>query len=140
MSLELIEKAGILDNALEKLVLDTIGDGSKDTFIEINDNFREIILNNMLDISNALKLGECEIDGIKAIRKIGAVYLSDNIMDFIEKNNKIYSIVPAFKYSKNDTQTTTLEHITVYGQYKLIVKSNNVDKYELIIVSYTEAL
>lgn len=140
MSLELIEKAGILDNALEKLIVDTIGDGSKDTFIEINDNFKEIILNNMLDISNSLKLGECEIDEVKSIRKIGAVYLSNNILDFIEKNNKIYSIVPAFKYSINDTKTTTLEHITVYGQYKLIVKSNNVDKYELIIVSYAEAL
>jgi len=135
MSLRLTQEMGIANPSLEILITEKIGDGKKDVFINPDNYFKEIIANNIFDISNALELGECEVDGIKAMRKLGVVYISDNKLDFFDKNNRIYSIVPALKYSTIDTETTTLEYITVYNQYNLIF-----NEYSLIIVSYTEAL
>jgi hypothetical protein len=140
MSLELIQRMGIGNPILEKSMTDKIRNGDKDIFIEADDNFKEIISNNVFEIATSLELGECIVDEIKAIRKWGFVYLSDEKLDFISRNNRIFSIVPDFKYTKGENKVSTLEHITVYGSYEIRVKISDDDIYKLIIVSYIEAL
>ena len=66
--------------------------------------------------------------------------VSNNPGSQVKKNNRIYSIVPDFKYIKDEEEITTIEYITVYGQYKLKVKFDNKKVYEFIIVSYIETL
>lgn len=140
MLLEIIQKAKIVDNLLEKLIIEQIGEGKKDVFIGDDSYFKEVISNNLLDITNSLELGECEINGVKAVKKLGVVYISDKNLDFFERNNKIYSVVPAFKSIKDETEITSKEHITIYNQYKLRINADNCKKYDFIVVSYTEAL
>lgn len=140
MSLEMIQKVRILDNSLEKLIIEQIGEGKEDIFIAANNYFKEVISNNLLDITNKLELGECEIDEIKAVKKLGVVYISEKDLDSFERNNRIYSVVPTFKYIKDDIEITTIEHIKIYNQYNLRIKIDNLKNYDFITVSYTEAL
>jgi len=140
MSLEMIQKVTIIDNSLERFIIEQIGEGKKDIFIGDDSYFKEVISNNLLDITNSLELGECEVDEVKAVKKLGVVYISDKDLDLFERNNRIYSIVPTFKYIKEDTEITSIEHIEVYNQYKLRIKADNVKKYDFIVVSYTESL
>lgn len=140
MSLELIKKITIIDESLEKLFIEKVGDAEKDIFIEVDSYLKEIIDNNILEITNDLKLGECEINGVKSLRKLGIVYLSDKNLDFFNKSNRINSIVPSLKYSKDEIETTSKEYITEHGQYKLTIKANNIKMYDFIIVSYVECL
>lgn len=141
MSLEMIQSVKIVDEALKELIIKEIGNGEKDVFLREDSYFKELIDHNILDIASTLKLGECEIDGVKAVKKLGVVYISDNRnLDLVERNRRIYSIVPALKYNKDYIEVTSIEHIAVYNQYKLIIKTDNVKKYDFIIVSYIEAL
>lgn len=140
MAIELIQSASISDTMLESLLKGIIGDGQKDRFLEGNTSLKTVLSNNLLDVASSLELGECVVDEVRAVRKIGLVYISDKDLDFIEKNNRIYSIVPNFKYIKDEEEITTIEYITVYGQYKLKVKFDNKKLYEFIIVSYIEKL
>jgi len=133
MSLELIQKIEILNPTLEQFIAEKIGDGTKDVFIGADSYLKEIISDNTLDISSSLKLGECEIDGVKAIRKLGFVYLSDSN----GRGQRILSVVPALQYSKDGKEIMSIGHINVYYQYNLIVNAN---KYDLAVVSYTLAL
>lgn len=140
MSIELIQSASISDTMLESLLKGIIGDGQKDRFLEGNTSLKDVLSSNLLEVASSLELGECVVDEVRAVRKIGLVYISDKDLDFIEKNNRIYSIVPDFKYIKDEEEITTIEYITVYGQYKLKVKFDNKKVYEFIIVSYIETL
>lgn len=140
MSIELIQSASISDTMLESLLKGIIRDGQKDRFLEGNTSLKNVLSSNLLDVTSSLELGECVVDEVRAVRKIGLVYISDKDLDFIEKNNRIYSIVPDFKYIKDEEEITTIEYITVYGQYKLKVKFDNKKVYEFIIVSYIEKL
>ncbi|WP_238917235.1 hypothetical protein [Clostridium sp. YIM B02555] len=137
MPLQFIQKADIVDKKLDESIMELIGDGKKNVFIDER-YFKGLTSHNIFNVAD--ELGECEIDGIKAIRKLGAVYLSDPNLNFIDKNNAVFSIAPSLKYSKNGDKITTIEHIIVYSQYDLIVNIDNVNKYNLIVVSYVEAL
>lgn len=141
MSLEMIQSIKIADEALKELIIKEIGNGKKDVFLREDSYFKELIDHNTLDITSTLKLGECEIDGVKAVKKLGLVYINDNRkLDLVERNRRIYAIVPALKYSKDDIEITSIEHIAVYNQYKLIIKTDNVKKHDFIVVSYIENL
>lgn len=131
MALELIQKMGIGNPILEKSIIEKVGDGERDVFITADDNFDDIISSDSLEISSALQLGEFEIDGVKVVRKLGFVYLSDDS----DKNDKIFRIVPALEYNKNGSLRTTIDYIQIYTQYNLIINNN-----KLIVVSYTETL
>ncbi|NOW85906.1 hypothetical protein B0H39_003787 [Clostridium beijerinckii] len=136
MSLELVKKAGIGYPKLEELVIEKIGDGSKDVFIAENNYTQELISNDLLGISSSLKLGEYEIDGVKVKRKLGFVYLTSDQDRF----SRIFSVIPSLKYSKGDTTRTSSEYIKIYNQYNLLVGRDGHSNYSLIAVSYTEAL
>lgn len=134
--IKLSESIKILDNEFSKLIIEKIGDSKKDFFIQIDNKLEEIKNEDLLGLSK-LGLGECEVDGIKAIKKLGAVYLTDKNLNFLDKMQRIHSVVPTLKY-KN---TSTLDYIKVLNQYDLIlINDDNGNEYNLIIVSYVETL
>lgn len=136
MSLELINKTNIVDDLLNNFIIEKIGDAKNNVFIE--GSCLETLYEFELMPGVTKNLGEQEVDGVKVIKKLGLVYLNNENLNFVDKNNQIFSLVPSLKYSKNDTYIETLEHIEIYNQYSLIVKDNN--KYKLIVVTYSEVL
>ena len=132
MKINFVKRIGIGNSKLEKLLKETIGDGSKDVFIDVDEELRDI------DTDNTFKLGECEVRGIKAVRKLGAVYLTDDNLGLIDAGSRIDFVAPSFKYTKGDSTTTTLEYIENYCAYKLQI--DNGTKKDLYIITYVVAL
>lgn len=134
MAINFIKKISICNSELEELFKQKIGNGKKDIFIEVTDYLKE------LDEDNTFKLGEYEIDGVKVLRKLGAIYLNVNEKSLINKIDKVFKVIPALEYkNKEGNQISTLDHITHYSQFSLKLDINDTEK-ELLICTYTEAL
>lgn len=134
MAIHFIKKIAICNSKLEDLFKEKIGNGEKDIFIEITDHLKE------LDYDNTFKLGEYEIEGVKVLRKLGAIYLNNNEKVLKNKMDKMVKIIPSLKYTNKQGDTiSTLEYIANYNQYSLKLEVNDNEK-ELLICTYTEAL
>lgn len=133
MGLEVVKRKEIIDLRLEEFILAKINDGKNNVFIE-----HEELENGMFDIPEVL--GETEYDGIKVIKKLGLVYLKDKNLGLIEKSTQIHLIVPELKYIKNKEKITTIDNVTIYNQYKVIVSDDKGNTYNLVLVSYLKSI
>ena len=133
--IKLREHIQIQNDELSKLIVKKIGDGKKDAFIEIDNELDEIINADLLDLSK-LELGEFEIDDIKAIKKLGAVYLSDKSLNFTDKCTRIFLVAPNLNYKSVETS----RHILIHNEYELILDDEKGNEYKLILISYAEIL
>lgn len=136
ININFIKKEGESNPKLKNLIIEKIGDGNNNVCIDITDYIKDSIF------YNDFNLGDTTFNGVKATKKIYAIYL---ISDINAKNSKnvfdiAFNILPIFKHiDNNGNYFSSRDNICRYSAYDLEIEDDN-GKTELKIFTCIEPI